>query len=98
VQAGRLAGQLQGAAEPGEQRAEGEDAAEQHRLVDAERGDHLAVLRCGAHQYAPAGAMEQQPEGEQDERAGGDEQQFILRETLTEYGDGAAEAGRARPE
>ena len=36
--------------EPGKESAEGKHAREQHRLVDAERAHHLAILAGGAHQ------------------------------------------------
>ena len=50
---------LQRAREPRQERAQHEDAGEQPRLVHAERGDHLAVLRRGADQHAPARAVEE---------------------------------------
>jgi hypothetical protein len=57
-----LARQLQRAAERGEKDAERKDAGEQPFLIDAEGRDHLAVLGRGAHQHAPARAVEQQPQ------------------------------------
>ena len=48
-QIGRLARDLQRAAEAGEEGAEREDHREQHGLIDAERTDHLAVLRGRAY-------------------------------------------------
>ena len=55
---GRLARHLQRAAEAGERGAEREHGGEQHRLVDAERADHFAVLRRRAHQGAEARARQ----------------------------------------
>src|SRR5262245_46238239 len=52
---GGLTRHLQRAAEAGEEGAEHEHHGEQHGLVDAERADHLAVLRGGADQPAEAG-------------------------------------------
>jgi len=53
-----VARDLQRAAKGCEKDAEREHAGEQPFLIDAERGDHVAVLRRGAHQHAPAGALE----------------------------------------
>ena len=58
----RVARDLQRAAERGEKDAEREHAGEQPFLIDAERRHHVAVLRRGAHQHAPARALEQQPQ------------------------------------
>ena len=79
IQRGRLARQLQRAAQPGQQkRAEREHAGEQPGLVDAERADHLAVLRGGAHQRAPQRrAREQQPQRGQHHRADDDQEQVV---------------------
>ena len=46
-------------------------------LVDAERADHLAVLRGGAHQRAPARAREQQPDQAEHHRADDDQEQVV---------------------
>ena len=76
----RLARQLQRAAEPGEERAEREDGGEQQRLVDAERADHLAVLRRRADQHAEAGARQHPPQQPQHQRPDDDQHQVVLRE------------------
>ena len=47
---------------PGQGGAEEQRAGEQQRLVDAERADHLAILRRGPHQHAEARPVHQQPE------------------------------------
>ena len=53
---------LQRAAEPGEEGAEKQRAGEQHRLVDAERRHHVAILRRGAHQDAETRPAQQKPD------------------------------------
>ena len=58
---GGLARQVQCAAETGESRTERKYAGEKHRLIDPECRDHIAVLRGGADQNAPARAGEQKP-------------------------------------
>ena len=55
----RVARDLQRAAECREKYPEREHAGEQPFLIDAERRHHVAVLGRGAHQHAPAGALEQ---------------------------------------
>ena len=65
----RLARELQRAAEAGKERAAGEHDGEQHGLVDAERADHLAVLRGGPHEPAEAGPGEDEMQRDEDERA-----------------------------
>ena len=77
VERGRLARQLQRAAQAREHRAEREHTGEQPGLVHAERTDHLAILRRRAHQHAPAGALEQQPQRAQHQRASDDQQQIV---------------------
>ena len=62
---------------PGQEGAEHEDGREEPRLVDAERGDHLAVLGGGADQDAPARAVEEQPEAERDQRAEDDDREVV---------------------
>ena len=66
---GRLARELQRAAEAGEPRAEREHRREQHGLVDAERADHLAVLGGGAHQPAEPAARQCQMQDQQHQPA-----------------------------
>ena len=80
VERGRLTRQLQRAAQAGQQRTQRKHAGKQPRLVDAQRADHLTVLRGGAHQRAPAGAGEQQPQGAQHHRADDDQQQVVAGE------------------
>ena len=56
-----LARKLQRAAKARERRAEEEDAREQKPLIDAERGDHLAILCCRAHEKPKARAPKEEP-------------------------------------
>jgi hypothetical protein len=87
---------LQGAAEPGQKGAEKERAGEEERLVDAERADHVAVLRRGAHENTEARAPQDQPEDTEHHRASGDQDELIGREAMAEDFHGRAQAGRAR--
>ncbi len=96
VQRHRLARQLQRATQAGEHRTEGEDRGEEQALVDAERADHLAVLRRGPHQRAPARLLEQKPQDQKHHRPDRDEEQLIGREAVAEDHDEALEAGRTR--
>ena len=98
MQVHRLARELQGAAERGKAGAEGEDRGEEQALVDAERADHLAVLRRGAHQRAPARLLEQEPEQAEHDRPDDDQEELVAREAAAHQHDEALEAGRARPE
>ena len=98
VQVHRLARELQRAAERGEAGAEGEDRGEEQALVDAERADHLAVLRRGPHQRAPARLLEQEPEQAEHDRPDHDQEELIGREAAAHQHDKALEAGRARAE
>ena len=94
LQVGGAVGKRQRAAEAGEAGAEGEDQGEQQALIDAEGGDHLAVLGGGADQGAPAGAGEQQPQHGQDDGADGDHQQVVERDALAgDFDEGAQPAG-----
>ena len=77
LQVGRLAWQLQRAAQAREHRAEGEDGGEQPGLVDAQGGNHVAVLRGRTHQGAPAGAGQQQPQQAQDGGPDHDEKEVV---------------------
>ena len=95
---GRLARDLQRAAEAGERRAEREHGGEQHRLIDAERADHLAVLRRGADQPAEARARQREMQRQQHQRADDDQEQIVARQPAAEDFDRAAQARRARPE
>jgi hypothetical protein len=95
---GGLARELQRAAERGEERAAREHGGEQQRLVDAERADHLAVLRRGADQPAKAGLGEQEMQAEEHDRPGRDQEDVIAREPPVEELDRAAQPRRARPE
>ena len=65
---GRLARDLQRTAEPGERRAERKYGGEQHRLIDTERADHLAVLRRRPHQPAEARSRQREMQGQQHQR------------------------------
>ena len=94
----RITRNLQRAAERGEENAEREHAGKQPFLVDAERGDHVAVLRRRAHQHAPAGAVKQQPQRAEHHRAEHDQQDIVGRHRLAEQVERAAQAGRATPE
>ena len=93
-----IARDLERAAERGEEDAEREHAGEQPFLIDAERRDHVAVLRRRAHQHAPARALEQQPENAEHDRAEHDQEQIIARDVLAEEIDRALEARRAAAE
>ena len=88
---------LQRAAEAGQERAEEQRAGEQQRLVDAERADHLAVLRRGAHQDAEAGLVHEQPEQPEHDRAGGDQHELVGREAPAEDLDRRAKPGARGP-
>ncbi len=95
---GRLARHLQRAAEAGERGAERKHGGEQHRLIDAERADHFAVLRRRAHQPAEARARQREMQRQQHQRADDDQEQVVARQLAAEHFDRAAQAGRARPE
>ena len=90
----RHARHLQRPREPRQERAQHEDAREEPRLVHAERGDHLAVLRRGANQHAPARAVEDEPEPERDQGPEGDHREVVGREELAEERHRPAEARR----
>ena len=88
---------LQCAAEGCEKDAEREHAGEQPFLIDAERRHHVAVLRRGAHQHAPARALEQQPEPAEHDWTKRNQEQIVARDILAEKIDRAAEtAGKAQ--
>ena len=97
-QIGRLARNLQGAAEAGQEGAEHEHDREQHRLVDAERAHHFAILGGGADQPSEAGLRQHQVEQQQYDRAHGDQEQVVAREIAPEDFDRAAQTRRPRPE
>ena len=87
---GRLARHLQRAAEAGERGAEREHGGEQQRLIDAERADHLAVLRRRAHQPAETRARQRNMQRDQRQRRDGGEEQVVARQMAAENFDGAA--------
>ncbi len=93
---GRLARDLERAAEPREPGADREHGREQERLVDAERAEHLAILRRGAHQAAEARAREHDIEGAEHERGDDDQESVVARHAAAEDVEGAAQAGRPR--
>jgi hypothetical protein len=62
-QVSRFARKLQRAAQASQHGPQREHGREQPSLIDAQSADHLAVLGGGAHQRAPAGARQQQPQG-----------------------------------
>jgi hypothetical protein len=95
---GRFARQLQRAAQAREHGAEREHRGEEPGLVHAERADHLAVLRGGAHQRAPARAREQQPHQAEHDRADHDQEQVVGRELAAQDLDRARQARRTRAE
>ena len=97
-QVGRLAGDLHGAAEAGEECAERKDGREQHGLIDAERADHLPVLGRGAHEPPEAGAGEREVECDQHDRAHRDQEQVVARKPPAEDIDRAPQARSARTE
>ena len=92
----REAGHLQGPAQPRQERTQDEDAREEAPLIDAERGDHLAVLRRGTDQHAPARAVEEHPQGERHQRTEADDREIVGRKELTRYGHRAREPGCRR--
>ena len=73
-------------------------SGEQQRLVDAERADHLAVLRGGADQPAEARLGQHQMQQQQHDRPDDDQEQVVAREAAAEDLDRAAQARRARSE
>ena len=89
---------LQRPAERGKKDAERKHAGEQPFLIDAERGDHVAILRRGADQHTPARALEQQPEDSEHHRPEHDQEQIVTRDVLTEEVDGTFKSGRAAAE
>ena len=95
---GRLARQLQRAGEPGERRAEEEDAREQPRLIDAERLRHHPVLSRRAHQHAPTRSPGEPPQQQENGGSDDDQQRVVLREHAARDLDRTLEAGCARPE
>ena len=68
-QIGRLARDLQGAAQAGQERTERKDDREQHRLIDAESPDHLAILRGCPDQPSEPGLGQHKMQEQQHERA-----------------------------
>ena len=96
LEIGGLARDLQRAAQARQHRADEEHRGEEPGLVDAERAHHLAVLGRGAHQRAPARARQQQPHGQQHDRADGDQQQVVGGNAAAQDLDRHGEAGRAR--
>ena len=94
----RLAGELQRAAKPGEQRAQGKDSGEQDRLIDAERAEHLAIFGRGANQTAETGPREYGVQHAQHQRRDDDQEGVVTRQLPPEDLDSAAQTRRARPE
>ncbi len=88
--------QAQRAAQPGEPGAQREHRREQAPLVDAEGRRHLPVLGRGTQEHAPPRPPQQQPQGRQHQRAGGDQQQIVDGKALAGDRDGGAQPGRAR--
>ena len=89
---------LQRAAETGKERAERKHRREQHRLVDAERADHFAVLRRRAHQRPKR--VRASPKCNTSSTSGpiDDQEQIVGRQRTAENFDRAAQARRARAE
>ena len=98
LQVGRLAWQLQGAAQAGQKGTQRKHRREQPGLVDAQRADHVTVLRGGAHQRAPARFGQQQPQQTQHHRARHNQKQVIGGELPPQNRHRAGESGRAGPE
>ena len=82
----------------GQEGAEREHRGEEPALVHAEGADHLAILRGGAHEQAPARLRQHQPEQAEHDRADDDREQVVAREALAEDADGAGHARCARAE
>src|SRR5882672_2270492 len=78
--------------------AEREHAVEKPLLIDAQRGDHVAVLRRRPDEPAPARAIQQQPQRSQHRRADRDQDKIVLGERRAEDEDRAAQPRRARAE
>ena len=93
---GRLARQVQRAAERRKPRAQRKHPGKKHRLIDAERGDHVAVLCRGADENAPARARQKQPEQPENSRSDKDQRKVICRKRAAENEDCALQARRAR--
>ncbi len=94
----RVARRFERAAEASEQRAEREDAGEQPFLIDAERGDHVPVLRRRAHQHAPAGAMQDEPKKPEHDRTQNDQKEIVRGKPLSDHHDRARKSRSARRE
>ena len=92
---GRLARDLQRAAEPGEHGAQGKDRREQHRLIDAKRAEHLPILGRRAHQSAETRAREHRVQHDEHDGRDDDQESVVARHAAAENFDGAAQA-RAR--
>src|SRR5262249_13248290 len=93
-----LARDLERAREARERRPEREYAGKQPLLVDAERSDHIAVLRGGAHEASPARTPKQQPQRAEHRRPHRDKEEIVLRESRPCDLDGTREPGCARSE
>ncbi len=93
-----IAWDLERTAESGEENADRKHAREQPFLIDAQRRDHVAVLRRCAHQHAPARALEQEPENAEHDRSEHDQEQIIARDVLAEEVDRPLEARRTAPD
>ena len=95
---GRDARDLERAAEAGEKGAEKQRAGEQHRLVDAERRHHVAILRRRPHQNAEAGPAQEKPDEAEHDGAGGDQHELVGRKAPSEDFHRRAQARRAGSE
>ena len=95
---GRLARHLKRAAYAGEEGAQHEHDREQQRLVDAERADHLTVLRRGTDQPSEASLGQHQMEQQKDGGADDDQEEVVTWEVAAENLDRAAQSRRPRPE
>ena len=91
----RVARNLQRAAERREKYADREHAGKQPFLIDTERRHHVAILRRGADQNAPARALEQQPQQSEHDRTEHNQEQVIGRNILAEKINRALESRRA---
>ena len=89
---------MQGAAQTGQKGTQRKHRREQPGLVDAQRADHVTVLRGGAHQRAPARLSQQQPQQTQHHRARHNQKEVIRRKLPTQNRHRTGESGRAGPE
>ncbi len=77
---------------------EREHRGEQDRLIDAERADHLAILRRRPHQPAKPRLGQREMKNNENRRPHCHQEQVVARDPAAENFDSATKAGRARAE